>query len=50
MVTRGAFYTLLAHTVRLAQRADDLGYKRFWVAEHHASSLLAGIAPELFSA
>ena len=40
----------LAHTVKLARRADDLGYKRFWVAEHHATSFLASSAPEIVSA
>ncbi|MFT3816632.1 MAG: LLM class flavin-dependent oxidoreductase [Rubrivivax sp.] len=40
----------LAHTVRLAQRAEQLGYRRFWVAEHHASPTLAGAAPEVLVA
>ena len=37
----------LANTVRLAQRADALGYHRFWLAEHHQSPTLAGAAPEV---
>ena len=37
----------LAATVRLAQRADALGYHRFWLAEHHQSPALAGAAPEV---
>jgi len=40
----------LAATVTLAQRADKLGFKRFWVAEHHGSALLAGSAPEALAA
>lgn len=40
----------LAQTVRLAQRADELGYKRFWVAEHHGSPLVASSAPEVLAA
>ncbi len=40
----------LAHTVHLAQRAEQLGYRRFWVAEHHASPGLAGAAPEVLVA
>jgi hypothetical protein len=36
----------IANTVALARRAEDLGYKRFWVAEHHGSSLVATSAPE----
>ncbi len=33
-------------TVNLARRAEELGYKRFWVAEHHNSQEVAGSAPE----
>jgi luciferase family oxidoreductase group 1 len=40
----------VANTVALARRAEDLGYKRFWVAEHHGSSLLASVAPEVLVA
>ena len=40
----------VANTVALACRAEDLGYKRFWVAEHHGSSLLASVAPEVLVA
>jgi luciferase family oxidoreductase group 1 len=40
----------LAHTVARAQRAEQLGYHRFWVAEHHGSALLAGSAPEVLVA
>ncbi|WP_372451789.1 LLM class flavin-dependent oxidoreductase [Catellatospora tritici] len=35
-VAEGASHTeALAHTTRLAQRTEQLGYRRFWVAEHH---------------
>jgi luciferase family oxidoreductase group 1 len=37
----------LAQTVRLARRAEELGYHRFWVAEHHNTSELAISAPEI---
>jgi luciferase family oxidoreductase group 1 len=40
----------LSNTVALARRAEDLGYKRFWVAEHHGSALLANVAPEVLAA
>jgi luciferase family oxidoreductase group 1 len=40
----------LAATVALARRADELGFKRFWVAEHHGSAFLAGSAPEALAA
>ncbi|HEV7318773.1 MAG TPA: MsnO8 family LLM class oxidoreductase [Ensifer sp.] len=36
----------LQATVRLAARAEELGYHRFWVAEHHNMSSLASSAPE----
>ncbi|REK76973.1 LLM class flavin-dependent oxidoreductase [Paenibacillus paeoniae] len=37
----------LAHTVKLAQLAEKLGYERFWVSEHHDSAHLAGSSPEV---
>lgn len=40
----------LRHTTRMALRAEELGYRRFWLAEHHASPLLAGAAPEILVA
>ena len=36
----------LAGTTALARRADALGYKRFWVAEHHNIPSVASTAPE----
>ena len=36
----------LANTLDLARLCDDLGYHRYWLAEHHASPGLAGVAPE----
>jgi len=35
----------LAATTRLAQAADTLGYRRFWVAEHHAMPMVASTSP-----
>jgi luciferase family oxidoreductase group 1 len=37
----------VAETLELAQLADALGYRRYWLAEHHASDGLAGTAPEI---
>lgn len=34
-------------TLELARLADRLGYRRYWVAEHHSSSGLAGTVPEI---
>lgn len=36
-----------AHTLELVQKAEQLGYHRFWVSEHHDSSLVAGSSPEV---
>ena len=36
----------LRNTLDLARAADALGYHRYWLAEHHASRSLAGVAPE----
>jgi len=37
----------LANTIDLARLADELGYHRYWVAEHHGGPMLAGPAPEV---
>jgi luciferase family oxidoreductase group 1 len=36
----------LASTLDLARLADDLGYHRYWVAEHHGGPMLASASPE----
>lgn len=33
-------------TIDLAIACDALGYDRYWLAEHHASSSIVGVAPE----
>ncbi|WP_223635444.1 LLM class flavin-dependent oxidoreductase [Corallococcus sp. EGB] len=35
------------NTLELARAAEQLGYHRFWVAEHHGSGHFAGVAPEI---
>jgi len=35
----------LRHTTELARRAEELGYHRFWVAEHHNMPAIASSAP-----
>jgi luciferase family oxidoreductase group 1 len=40
----------IAETVELARAAERLGYRRYWVAEHHASDAFAGTAPEILVA
>jgi luciferase family oxidoreductase group 1 len=40
----------LAETTELARRADELGFRRFWVAEHHNIPSVASTAPEVLIA
>lgn len=40
----------LRETVRLAQHAERLGYRRYWLAEHHNTTSLAGTSPEVLVA
>ena len=40
----------LRSTLAMAQRAEALGYHRFWVAEHHGNPQVAGSAPEILVA
>ena len=37
----------LRHTIELARRAEEWGYHRFWVAEHHGSNRNMGSSPEV---
>ena len=37
----------LRHTLDLARAADALGYRRYWLAEHHNTASLAATAPEI---
>ena len=37
----------LRDSVKLAQLADQLGYRRYWIAEHHATPSYASPAPEI---
>lgn len=37
----------LRNTIDLARLADDLGYTRYWLAEHHNTSLIASSVPEV---
>lgn len=46
---KDAVFALQA-TTKLAERAEELGYHRFWVAEHHDSDLVASSAPEVLIA
>lgn len=46
----GSTSDALADTVQLAQRADELGYRRFWVAEHHNMPAVASTSPAVLIA
>jgi luciferase family oxidoreductase group 1 len=36
-----------AHTLELARKSEELGFRRFWVSEHHDSDHVAGSSPEV---
>ncbi len=40
----------LRQTTQLARRAEELGYRRFWVAEHHNMPAIASSAPAVLIA
>src|SRR5215210_4378863 len=40
----------LHNSVDLARRTEELGYHRYWVAEHHGTPMLACNAPEVLVA
>ncbi len=42
--------TALQETIEMAKWCESLGYKRFWVSEHHAFPAVAGSAPEVLLA
>ena len=47
IVSGGTAADALRATVALAQRADQLGYYRYWLAEHHNMRGLADPCPEI---
>lgn len=46
----GTSATALAETTTLAQKAEALGYTRFWVAEHHNMPSVASTNPAVLIA
>jgi luciferase family oxidoreductase group 1 len=43
----GTFADAVNETVELARMTDELGYQRYWLAEHHGAEGFAGSAPEI---
>jgi len=37
----------LLNSIELAKLADNMGYKRYWIAEHHSCKYLANSTPEI---
>ncbi len=46
----GTPHQALQETIQLAQKAEALGFQRFWIAEHHNTNTLASTAPEVLLA
>ncbi|SFC49036.1 luciferase family oxidoreductase, group 1 [Polaromonas sp. OV174] len=42
--------TSIRETLALAQHCEALGYRRFWVSEHHSNPAIVGSAPEILMA
>jgi len=40
-------YCAFQQTIHLAQKAEEWGYERFWVSEHHQLEQIAGSSPEV---
>jgi luciferase family oxidoreductase group 1 len=40
----------IAETLELARLCDQLGYRRYWLSEHHNSGSIVGTAPEVLMA
>ena len=45
----GTAGTALRETIDLAVAVEDLGYLRYWVAEHHSIANFAGTSPEILT-
>ncbi|MCU1526511.1 MAG: monooxygenase [Frondihabitans sp.] len=39
----------LLNTLDLARRAEEFGYRRYWLAEHHANAGISGSAPHVLA-
>ncbi len=43
----GTAHEALMDSGKLVQLADELGFERYWVSEHHNFKLVAGTRPEV---
>ncbi|MFJ8578752.1 LLM class flavin-dependent oxidoreductase [Micromonospora sp. NPDC093277] len=50
VAANGSAGEALRHTTELARRTEELGYRRFWVAEHHNMPAIASSAPAVLLA
>ncbi|MGC4805872.1 LLM class flavin-dependent oxidoreductase [Micromonospora sp. DT233] len=50
VAANGTVGEALRHTTELARRTEELGYRRFWVAEHHNMPSIASSAPAVLLA
>ena len=39
----------IEETLKLARAAEELGYSRYWMAEHHSLTALADPCPEMLA-
>ena len=46
----GTAYDAVQETIKLGRLADELGFTRYWVSEHHNTQTLAGSSPEVLLA
>ena len=46
-VAGGGQADAISQTIEMAVHCEALGYKRFWVSEHHGSESIVGSAPEI---
>jgi luciferase family oxidoreductase group 1 len=46
----GTAIKAIQQTIQLVQKAEEWGYNRFWVSEHHNLASIAGSAPEVLIA
>ncbi len=47
LTPQGDRHAAILSTLDTAQRAEEWGYSRIWLAEHHATEAMAGRAPEV---